>query len=137
MKRSKLFKEVYKKKAGSILRLIFALSKLPYFHRVYLLTICKRGAMTVGRLKNIHSGLSLILVYEYLFFTINFNLAIQHTVPKRAYNFKCTGQSFVFVKFTQNCTFTLFPYYYHHIQEKLQECFLKKFWNNFFESQFL
>ena len=35
------------KEAGSILRVSFDLSKWPQFHSVYLVTVCKRGAMAV------------------------------------------------------------------------------------------
>ena len=33
--------------AGSILRVGFALSKWPHFHRVYLVTVCKRSSIAV------------------------------------------------------------------------------------------
>ena len=43
-----LFSIVWKvKKPGSILRLSFALSKWPHFHRVYLVTVCKRSSIAV------------------------------------------------------------------------------------------
>ena len=33
--------------AGSILKVSFALSKWPHFHRAYLVTVCKQGATAV------------------------------------------------------------------------------------------
>ena len=51
-----VFKDLYPfqsvskvKGAGSNLRVSFALSKWPYFHRVYLVTVCKPGAMAVDK----------------------------------------------------------------------------------------
>ena len=39
--------------AGSILKVGFALSKWPHFHRVYLVTFCKRSSIAVSHLISI------------------------------------------------------------------------------------
>ena len=40
--------------AGSILKVVFALSNWPHLHRAYLVTVCKRGAMAVCLIESIY-----------------------------------------------------------------------------------
>ena len=49
-------KRVKFQRTGSILKVVFVLSKWPHFHRVYLVTVCKRSLMTVHQKKAMNIG---------------------------------------------------------------------------------
>ena len=60
-----LFSTVAKdQKASGILKVVFALSKWPYLHRVYLVTVCKWGATVVFSLKNFRPSLKFLFNFE-------------------------------------------------------------------------